>query len=105
MRKIHAWIFAMALCCGPLAAQGVHTNPWGPPHSSFDRSVSNPPVHLTPKLDVTKLREQAEELRTLSLTIPADVNAATRGLIAKDLGEKLKRIEKLSKKLRQQLNP
>ena len=40
-----------------------------------------------------------EELANLSQTIPADVEAISRGLLSSNLNERLKRIEKLSKKL------
>lgn len=47
-----------------------------------------------------KLKKDAEELAQLSQTIPAEVEGMSRGLVSNDLNDRLKRIEKLSKKLR-----
>jgi len=45
----------------------------------------------------------AQELAELSASIPADVKLVNRGLLPKDLVEKLKRVENLSKHLRSEL--
>jgi hypothetical protein len=49
------------------------------------------------------MREQARELALLAQTIPDDVSRVNTGVLPKDLSEKLKRIEKLSKTLRGEL--
>jgi hypothetical protein len=49
------------------------------------------------------MRDQARELAILAQTIPADVSQLTSGTLPKDLSEKLKRIEKLSKTLRSEV--
>jgi hypothetical protein len=49
------------------------------------------------------MRDQARELALLAQTVPADVSQLTSGTLPKDLSEKLKRIEKLSKTLRSEL--
>jgi len=46
------------------------------------------------------MRDQAHELAELAETIPEDVFHVSKGTLPKDLSEKLKRIEKLSKTLR-----
>jgi hypothetical protein len=56
--------------------------------------------HLSDRPDPRELKRDAEELANLSQTIPADVEAISRGLLSSNLNERLKRIEKLSKKLR-----
>jgi hypothetical protein len=63
------------------------------------------PQPPTRKIDLAELQREADELSTLAQTIPADVRSTTQGLLSKDLLEKLKRIEKLSKRLRSQLSP
>lgn len=55
--------------------------------------------------DLAELRREALELTALSQSVSADIDALAKGLLAKDLDEKLKRMEKLSKKLRIQLAP
>ena len=54
-------------------------------------------------LDMLGLQRDAQELAELSASIPADVKRVNRGLLPKDLVEKLKRVEKLSKHLRSEL--
>lgn len=58
------------------------------------------PTHLSDRPDPRELKRDADELARLSQTIPADVEAISRGLVSSNLNERLKRIEKLSKKLR-----
>ena len=54
-------------------------------------------------VDGTKLQRTACELAELSASIPTDVDRANRGLLSKDIIDKLKRVEKLSKELRSEL--
>lgn len=54
-------------------------------------------------VDIVKLKRDAQELADLSASIPVDVNHANQGLLPKDLLDKLKRVEKLSKQLRGEL--
>jgi hypothetical protein len=56
-----------------------------------------------PPVDMVKLQRAAQELAELSASIPADVNRANHGLLPKDVLDKLKRVEKLSKQLRSEL--
>lgn len=65
----------------------------------------DPPVEGTQRPDFTQLKRQGDELAQLSAGVPADLALVTRGKIPKDLGDKLKRIEKLAKNLRNQLTP
>lgn len=55
------------------------------------------------KANADQLQRNAEELMTLTQSIPTDIDALNRGLLPKDMVDKLKRIEKLSKQLRKQL--
>jgi hypothetical protein len=57
------------------------------------------------KLDPVKIHAEAEELANLAGTVPNDIDQVAQGKLPKDLGEKLKRIEKLSKNLRSDLSP
>jgi hypothetical protein len=51
---------------------------------------------------MVRLQHDAQELADLSASIPSDVKLANR-LLSKDLIDKLKRVEKLSKHLRGEL--
>lgn len=64
-----------------------------------------PPASPPARLDLTKLRQDADELARIAQTIPLDAASMQKGLLPQDMVEKLKRIEKLAKHLRSQLNP
>jgi len=51
------------------------------------------------------VHHDAQELRTLSASVQSDLEQLGKGLLAKDLQAKLKKMEKLSKRLRQEMNP
>jgi hypothetical protein len=53
-----------------------------------------------PAADVTKLARDADELSKLSQTVPGDIDQISKGVLPKDIDEKLKRIQKLAKELR-----
>jgi hypothetical protein len=46
------------------------------------------------------MKEQARELSAIAETIPAAIAEVNRGTLPKDMNDRLKRIEKLSKALR-----
>jgi len=54
--------------------------------------------------DPAKLKREADELAQLSAGIPSDLARVARGQLPKDLADKLKRIEKLAKHLRNELS-
>ena len=51
-----------------------------------------------------KLRDEADELVNLAAWVRTGVNNANKGLLDKDVLQKLKQLEKLSKRLREDLN-
>jgi hypothetical protein len=55
------------------------------------------------QVNVAQLRQDAEELARLGQTVQAQIKEAERGAVPKDLGENLKTIQKLSKRLRAEL--
>jgi hypothetical protein len=55
-------------------------------------------------VDLAKLRSDADELANLAQSIPPDVDQTTRGLLPKDLEQRLKKIEKLAKQLRSRIS-
>ena len=62
-----------------------------------------PPLNQRPALDLAKLKRDADELASLAQSVPLAVDQTTKGILPKDLSEKLKRIEKLAKQLRAQI--
>jgi hypothetical protein len=99
-------LFALLLSTSPLSAQRVR--PAGQHQASlaeshFDKSIP-PPSHQRPTVDPTKLRQDANELANLAQSIPPAVDQTTKGILPKDLDERLKRIEKLAKQLRSKID-
>jgi hypothetical protein len=68
-----------------------------------NESIPSPTSRRT--IDLGKLKHDADELATLAQSIPPDVDQTAKGVLPKDLGLKLKRIERLAKQLRSQLTP
>jgi len=62
-----------------------------------------PPTEPARPADITKLKRDADQLAGLAQSIPADLENVQKGKLPKDLIEKLKQIEKLSKLLRHEI--
>ncbi len=81
------------------------------PHPQEERRlpIDRPQVVTRPdnprRVDAARLAREAKELAELSDEIPSLVAQANKGVLSKDLNERLKRIEKLSKQLRRELSP
>lgn len=72
--------------------------------AQFDKNIP-PPDNQAANVNLAKLRHDADELANLARSIPPDVEQTAKGILPKDLGQKLKRIEKLAKQLRSQIVP
>lgn len=57
------------------------------------------------KVDAAQLQREARELLDLSQSLQADIESVNQGLHPKDTIEKLKRIQKLAKHLRGEIEP
>lgn len=51
------------------------------------------------------ISQDARQLAALSASLQADLQQLQKGFLSKDLGQNLKKMEKLSKKLRQEVSP
>jgi hypothetical protein len=71
--------------------------------NQFEKSIPRP-ARQTQNVDATRLRQDANELANLAQSIPPAIGQTTKGLLPKDLDQKLKRIEKLAKQLRSQID-
>lgn len=90
----------------PLSSQKGLDEPPGKLEVAKHPLVLERPVGPQPaKLDLGKLHQDAIDLAQLAQSIPRDVDQAAQGKLPKDLAEKLKHIEKLSKRLRGELAP
>ena len=56
-------------------------------------------------VNLVELQREADDLARTAQTIPSDVASVRKGMLPKDVIEKLKQIEKLSKHLRSELKP
>ena len=63
------------------------------------------PLNSTHRIDPIQLQREADDLARTAQTIPTDVASVRKGILPKDVIQKLKQIEKLSKRLRNELNP
>jgi hypothetical protein len=77
-----------------------------PPPLDPDHGKTGPDQpKLQRRVDPLKLQQDADDLARAAQTIPSDVANIRRGTLPKDTIQKLKDIEKLSKRLRNELNP
>ena len=83
------------------------TEPQRPPEVEHHLPTDEPPQPDQPgkrlKIDTAQTKRDAEELVKLAGEIPPAVELANKGVLSKDLNDRLKRIEKLSKQLRREL--
>ena len=102
-----------ALLIAMLQVPGINP-PWtpGPQQSSPPMQQSRFPIdepqqaqQQKPKIDAGQVKRDADELAKLAGEIPSGVEQANKGVVSKDLNDRLKRIEKLSKQLRRELFP
>lgn len=108
MKRFFLFLSAVILLLGAMAvAQSSHHFPTPPQPMDQDKPAQAPPSDTQPRLriDYAKLQREADELAREAQTIPGDMASASQGRLPKDVIEKLKEIEKLSKRLRAELNP
>ena len=84
---------------GAMRAQNV--NPMHPEEIQAQKHAS--PDDLRARVANVQLQKDAKELAELCASVPGDMDGVKQGLLSKDLLEKLKRVEKLSKHVREQL--
>lgn len=85
----------------PCVAQNSRTLPPQMRHAQ-ELQAQNESTDSRP-VDAQALAREADELATLAASIQPDVHNLSHGVLAKDLAQKLKQIEKLSKHLRSEL--
>lgn len=98
----------LGLC---LSAAGQSVPPGAPIPPGYEPpppTIYAPPYPDRPRamrIDPTVLQREAKELLELSQSVQPDIESLKRGLLHKDLIDRLKRIEKLSKHLRNEISP
>ena len=78
-----------------------------PPESMNEDNKAAPEQQTTlpRRIDLGQLQKEADDLARTAQTIPSDMESVRKGVLPKDVVQKLKQIEKLSKHLRSELNP
>src|SRR5580658_4967437 len=100
-------LFVLLLSASLACAQ--HNGPTGQRQADraedqFEKSVP-PPIHQQTSVDLAKLKSDADELVVLSQSIHSGIGDVQKGMLPKDLMDQLKQVEKLSKRLRNELTP
>lgn len=72
-------------------------------HDSHLRPDAAPTVNQQPNRQLM-ITHDVEELSALSSSLQADLQQLQKGMLVKDLPQKLKKMEKLSKRLRQEVS-
>lgn len=106
MRKL--FMFAFLAGCSAIPGINGSQKPIPPGVREADKQINKPlepPLAATPGTDPAKLKQEADELAQLSAGVPSDLARVAHGQLPKDLADKLKRIEKLAKHLRNELTP
>ncbi len=89
------------------AAQSRVGFPAPPPSMDQKSQAQAPDQTAAPRrhADLAQAQREAADLSRMAQTIPSDVAKIREGMLPKDVIEKLKLIEKLSKRLRSELAP
>ena len=76
-----------------------------PPEPLDPQTAQNSPTAPSRHVDAAELQREADDLARTAQTIPSDIASVRKGMLPRDVIEKLKQIEKLSKRLRTELTP
>ena len=89
-----------ALLIAPLIAS-QNVNPMHPEQIQVQKHPS--PDDMRTRGASLQLQKDAKELAELCASVPSDLAGVNQGLLSQDVVDKLKRMEKLSKRVREQL--
>lgn len=92
-------LLASMLLTVPVQGQGVNT--MHPPEIDAQKHAS--PEDLRDRMGDLQFQKDAKELAEICASVSGDMDGVKQGLLPKDLVEKLKRMEKLSKHVREQM--
>jgi hypothetical protein len=98
-------VLAFAISIGAQDVPHIHMSP---PPPSMDPDSNNQPADsptLPKHIDLAQLQKEANDLARTAQSIPSDLANVRRGVLPKDVLQKLRQIERLSKHLRTELNP
>ena len=96
-------LFLFLLSATTQTTKSNYPTPPEPLNKEDQASQSSPSI--AQRIDLARVQKEADDLARTAQTIPADVVSVRKGMLPKDTIQKLKQIEKLSKRLRTELNP
>lgn len=99
MRSILWLVPGVLLLAVPLCSQNV--NPNNPVEMQAQKHAS--PDDMRTRVNNLQLQQDAKDLAELCAALPKDMDGVKQGLLSKDVLERLKRVEKLSKRVREEL--
>ncbi len=110
MKKSALWYLPVMLCmfvalANPQSDHPRMANMPTPPEPLDSSPPVQEPMHIPRRIDLVQLQRDADDLARTAQTIPSDMASVRKGMLPKDVIQKLKQIEKLSKHLRNELNP
>lgn len=101
MRHFGVLCLVLAVLHGTIVVSAQNVNLKHPNDVSVQKQIT--PDEMRERAAQTQLQKDAKELAELCASIPGDMNGVKEGVLPKDELEKLKRLEKLSKRVREQL--
>ena len=101
MRSGRACCLLLVVLFQPFLLPGHNVNPMHPVEIEAQKHPS--PDDMRNRMANLQLQKDAKELAELCASVPNDMAGVKQGLLSKDVVEKLKRVEKLSKHVREQL--
>jgi hypothetical protein len=110
MKAVPFSLVVVTTCAMSVAAQSPERVPPGI-HKALQApkpADGTPPAFIPQEgrtADAAQLKRDADELAKLAQAVPPQVEKLANGELPRDLNDHLKRIEKLSKKLRRQIGP
>ena len=102
------WSVPLLLLFTGLEASGQHRPTYPhPPQAADTATVQNVRPELSTKTHVNpaQLQQEVQELSSLAQDLTQDIDAVNRGLLPKETVSKLKRVEKLARRLRKEIAP
>ena len=105
LKKLSSLSLVLLFCAFSTVAQEKRNMSPPPEPMNVEPKPSSDDKTLQRRLDLAQLQQEADDLARTAQTIPSDVASVRKGILPKDVIEKLKQIEKLSKHLRTELRP
>jgi len=102
------WVVPLLWLLASVEASGQHRPTYPhPPQAADTATIENvqPQPSQRARLNPAELQQEVQELSSLAQDLTQDIDAVNRGLLPRDTVDKLKRVEKLAKRLRKEIAP